>query len=298
MRVRGLLGLELPHPIMTGSGTISETPRQIESLLEFGAAAVVTKTIYAGSFAGTDEKVRRFAHGAVNSTTFSRRPLLDWLSDLRALATRHNNIVVNIHGPTADALGDLAYAIAAVCPFPFELGISCPTDGSDKALSGSFVCACVREVKRRAARPLSVKLAAGAGAVELALAAEREGADAISMSDTLPAILTLRAPRRPACEGSMGYSGPGIKPLVLHAVHSLREGGLRIPVIGIGGISDEEDVRDYLHLGCVAVQLHTELMLHGAARLARICSGFLATDEEVSAADRPEAKFGAAHALH
>lgn len=283
-----ILGLRLPHPICVGSGMITDQRRQISRLLELGAAAVVTKTVFAGARVRTDEKIRFFAHGAVNSTTFSHRPLDSWLRDLEELARRHANIVVSLHGASPEALNLLALRVADVCPFPFELGIACPTDGSDLSISPTRIHQYV-DAALDAGRPLAVKLCANEHVVQNAWAAARAGAAALSISDSLPGLLLAGTPRRRACEGAMGYSGPGIRPIALLAISRVREACVPLPIWGIGGISTGEDVLDYLSLGCPAVQVYTELMTHGMERLPAMVSewrgeAFAAAGPEVAEA--------------
>ena len=265
-----ILGLRLPHPICVASGMITDGLRQIRRLFEFGAAAIVTKTIFEGERAKSDEKIRSFAHGAVNSTTFSHRSTDAWRQDLAELATTQSNVVVSIHAQTPALLGRLAECLASCCPYPFELGIACPTDGSDDGLTPELLMRYVRAVKSAADRPLAVKLGANERACRLAGAAQEAGADALSISDSLPGLLLIGDPPMRACQGQMGYSGAGIKPIVLHSIVTVRNAGIDLPVLGIGGIGSARDVADFLSIGCVAVQVYTELMRHGDRRLSSL----------------------------
>jgi dihydroorotate dehydrogenase (NAD+) catalytic subunit len=143
----------------------------------------------------------------------------------------------------------------------FELNISCPNIahgldlGRDPALAGR-VTAAVRAVTERCVvvklSPNVTDIAAVAAAVESA------GADAVSAVNTFVGMKIHRHTRRPVLpgRGTGGLSGPAIKPLALAAVATVRA-AVRIPVIGIGGITDTGDALDFLIAGADAVQVGT-----------------------------------------
>jgi dihydroorotate dehydrogenase len=73
--------------------------------------------------------------------------------------------------------------------------------------------------------------------------------------------------------GVFGYSGPGIKPLVLAAIWSLRQAGIGAEILGIGGVAGADDVREYLSVGATVVQVYTALHTDMYATLDAIVSG-------------------------
>jgi dihydroorotate dehydrogenase (NAD+) catalytic subunit len=143
----------------------------------------------------------------------------------------------------------------------YELNVSCPNTShggiyfsSDPALLGEVVAA----VKRVARRPVVVKLSPNVSAIEpLARAAEESGADAISLINTFVALAIDPHTRRPRLGGGTGgLSGPAIKPLALRLVFQAAR-AVRIPVIGLGGISSGTDAAEFLIAGATAVQVGT-----------------------------------------
>jgi len=116
----------------------------------------------------------------------------------------------------------------------------------------------VRDVKKVCPIPLIVKLTPlGCNVVETALAAERGGADAISLINTIPSMAVNIETRRPILGNRIGgLSGPCIKPIALKMVHEVYK-AVKIPVIGCGGISNFRDVIEFMLCGASLVQIGT-----------------------------------------
>ena len=143
----------------------------------------------------------------------------------------------------------------------YELNVSCPNTkhggiffSSDPALLAEVIGA-VRKVARR---PLMVKLSPNVARIEpLAKAAEEAGADAISLVNTFVALaidLKTRKPRLGA--GFGGLSGPAIKPIAVRMVYEAAR-SVKIPVVGLGGISNGLDAAEFLIAGASAVEVGT-----------------------------------------
>jgi dihydroorotate dehydrogenase subfamily 1 len=265
-----ILGLELQNPVIVASGMMTDTMLQVRKAINVGAGAVVTKTIYYGRRSSATEKIRHIRTGTMNSTTYSWKSLEQWFVDLAAMQQASLPIIVSIHAETPAMLGDLASRIADTCFYPFELGISCPNDVTYSTLTPDIVYAYTKAVKAQVKMPISVKLTASDSILDLANAALDAGADALSLSDTLPAVALHQAQPLLLTGGIAGYSGPGIKPIVLHSIYRLREAGLQCPILGIGGVENANDVLDYIHLGASAVQMHTALMHSGVGLVGEI----------------------------
>jgi dihydroorotate dehydrogenase (NAD+) catalytic subunit len=157
----------------------------------------------------------------------------------------------------------------------YELNVSCPNTrhggmffSGDPALLEEVVAA----VRRVARRPLIVKLSPNVARIEpLAQAAERAGADAVSLVNTFLALAIDARARRPRIgAGYGGLSGPAIKPIALRMVHEAAR-AVRIPVVGLGGIATGEDAAEFLVAGATAVQAGTASFWDppATARIAR-----------------------------
>ena len=163
----------------------------------------------------------------------------------------------------------------------YELNVSCPntTHGgiyfsSDPALLAEVVSA----VKRVARRPLMVKLSPNVTAIEpLARAAEESGADALSLVNTFVSLAIDAHTRMPRIgAGFGGLSGPAIKPIALRLVYQTAR-AVKIPVVGLGGISNGEDAAEFLIAGARAVEVGTATFWdpRSPVRIAEELSEFL-----------------------
>jgi len=183
----------------------------------------------------------------------------DKLPELR----RHGcTVVANVFGQTIDDYVEVirvledAEGLAA-----YELNISCPNveRGGVEYSTDPLLTATVVEAARKAARrSLWVKLSPNVNTIGLiATAAESEGADALVIANTYPA-LCIDAHNRRSRLGSTtgGLSGPAIKPITMRLVYEAAK-VIHIPIIGLGGIESPEDVAEYILAGASAVQVGT-----------------------------------------
>lgn len=265
-----ILGMKLRNPVIIASGMLTDSVKQIRKAINAGAGAVVTKTIYKGQRSAATEKVCHISTGVMNSTTYSWREAEQWFVDLAAMQQASLPIIVSIHAEDPPMLGELAARIADVCSYPLELGISCPNEITYSTLTPDIVYAYTNAVKAQVSLPVSVKLTATDSILDLAKAALDAGAEALSLSDTLPALQLHKGEPRFLTGGVAGYSGPGIKPIVLYSLYRLRAAGFQCPILGIGGVENMYDVLDYIQLGACAVQLYTALVRSGIGLVDQI----------------------------
>lgn len=265
-----LFGMELTNSLIVGSGLLTDQERNIRKLLTVGAGAVVTKTIHPSPPTTLDERIVRMPTGMLNSTTYSKRSVAAWLGMLRSFAADDLPIIASIHASSPAELGTLAEQVSLTgCP-ALELGISCLNEEDGLEDTPERVYAYTSQTRRRTSLPISVKLAVGEGLAERVRAAMDGGADAVTLSDTIPGAAVAAADGAVALGGVFGYSGPGIKPLVLAAILRLRKRGIDLPIMGCGGVSSGQDVIEYLSVGAQVVQVYSALhtdMYHTLQRI-------------------------------
>jgi dihydroorotate dehydrogenase (fumarate)/dihydroorotate dehydrogenase (NAD+) catalytic subunit len=209
--------------------------------------------------------------GMLNSTTYSKRPVNHWLRVLRSFADDRLPVIASLHADSPVELAALAKDVKATGCRARELGISClnEEDGLEDD-NPDRVYAYTSETRSRTGLPMSVKLAIGEGLQDRVCAAIAGGADAVTVSDTISGAAVSPATGDLELNGVFGYSGPGIKPLVLAAIWQLRRRGIDLPVLGCGGVGNGRDVADYLRVGANAVQVYTALHTDMYQALERI----------------------------
>ncbi|WP_223268064.1 hypothetical protein [Streptosporangium nondiastaticum] len=271
MSAAHVLGLRLRNTVIVGSGLLTDQERNIRRLLETGAGAVVTKTIHPSPPTDLDERLVRLPTGMLNSTTYSKRPVGRWLTALRSFAQDDLPVIASLHAGSPEELGALAAEVQTTGCRALELGISCLNEepGLEED-TPDRVYAYTSATRSRTSLPFSVKLAVGEGLVDRTRAASAGGADAITVSDTIPGAAISPATGELELGGVFGYSGPGIKPLVLAAIRRLRARGFDLPILGCGGVASGRDVADYLAVGADAVQVYTALHTDMHTTLDRI----------------------------
>jgi dihydroorotate dehydrogenase subfamily 1 len=259
MDVYDLCGLRLRSPLVVGSGLVTDNERNLRKYLRQGAGAVVTKTIHPRPPRGNREKVISIATGWLNSTTYSQRSIEDWLQILRRLALDRSPVMASIHADCPSELATLAVRVADTGCQSLELGISCLNEDEGLIDTPERVARYTREVRRAVDLPFSVKLSLGDMLDARVAAAVSEGADAITLSDTILGVSVEPLTSSIRLGGAFGYSGPGIKPLVLASIFGLRRSGVSVPIFGSGGVMTAADCMEYLSVGANAVQIYSVL---------------------------------------
>jgi len=175
--------------------------------------------------------------------------------------------IVNI---SAEAVEDYAMMAAILDEQPgiagIEVNVSCPNIarggycfGWDAGMSAEVT----RAVRDVTTLPVIVKLSPGAvDIVSVALAVEDAGADAISLINTLVGMTIDVKSRRPVLANATGgLSGPAIKPIAVRMVYQVA-GAVRVPVIGMGGITCLDDALEFFMAGASAIQIGTAIFVH------------------------------------
>lgn len=172
------------------------------------------------------------------------------------------NMIVNVSGSSPDDYAECAARIDALDRIPaIELNISCP-NVHDGGMAFGVTCAgaasVVRAVRRRYSKTIIVKLSPNVTDVaEIARACEAEGADSVSLINTLMGM-SIDIERR--CSrlsiGTGGLSGPAVKPVAVRMVWQVAR-AVKIPVVGLGGIMTAADAIEFIMAGATAVEIGT-----------------------------------------
>jgi dihydroorotate dehydrogenase (NAD+) catalytic subunit len=270
-----LAGLELAHPVLNGSGTFDA----IAALRTFGDelrdrfpfAAFVSKTITAEARGGNPPpRLWETPAGLINSIGLPNKGLDGFLEqDLPELASLPAPLIVSVAG---FSLPQFQLLVSRVAERPevaaLELNVSCPNVESGCVMGSepAETAAVMRAVRPLATKPLIVKLTPNATDVgAVAAAAEAEGADALSLINTLKAMAFDPAEGRPWLgAGHGGLSGPAVRAVALEQTYEVSS-RVRVPVIGMGGIASGRDALDFIHAGARCVAVGTESFRDPAA---------------------------------
>lgn len=257
-------GLTLRNPVIAASGTFGYGVEFAGVVDLSSLGAIVVKGLSLEPSTGHPApRLLETAAGMMNAIGLQNIGVRAFIeTKLPALRGYGTPIVANCWGnvpeefaETAARLSD-AEGLAAI-----EVNISSPNKrewGRIIATDERMTAEVVRAVRQRCRLPLWVKLSPNVTDIaSFARVAEAEGADAVSLINTLVGIAVDLERRRPALANvTGGLSGPAIKPVALRMVHAVTQ-AVRIPVIGIGGISSGDDALEFLLLGARAVQVGT-----------------------------------------
>jgi len=279
-----LCGIALSNPVLAASGTFGYGV-EFERLVDLNAlGGLVVKGLSREPMDGNPPpRIWEAEAGMLNSIGLQNIGVRAFVREkLPRLMGLRTAVFANVFGyATEDYVEVVRVLESAEGLAGYEVNVSCPNTqhggiyfSSDPALLAEVVGA----VKRVARRPLIVKLSPNVAAIEpLARAAEESGADAISLVNTFVALAIDARTRRPRLgAGFGGLSGPAIKPIALRLVYQAAQ-AVKIPVIGLGGISTGEDAAEFLVAGASAVEVGTATFWdpRSPVRVARELGRFL-----------------------
>lgn len=259
-------GLRLRNPVIAASGTFGYG-LEFAGVTDLGAlGAFVVKGLSLEPHQGHPApRILETPAGMLNAIGLQNIGveafIADKLPQLRRIGTP---IVANCWGHLPEEFAEVAARLSdadAEGVAAVELNVSCPNKrewGRIIATDLDLTREVVRLVRSRCRRPLWVKLSPNVTDIAaFARVAEEEGADAVSLINTVLGLAVDLERRRPALtNGTGGLSGPAIKPIALRMVHEVAR-TVRIPVIGMGGIVSGDDALEFLLVGARAVQVGT-----------------------------------------
>lgn len=259
-----LAGLTLKNPVMPAAGTFGfgEEYAPYFDLSRLGA--IVVKSVSLEPIAGNrPPRVTETPAGMLNAIGWQNPGLEAFLSEkLPFLRGFDLPVIVNLAAYSVNEYAELARRLdGAAGVHALELNISCPNVHAGGAAFGTcpeLAAGVTRAVRRRCALPLIVKLSPNVTDIAaVAAAVERAGADAVSLINTLTGLAVDLEKRRPVLGNvTGGLSGPAVKPVALHLVWRVAR-AVKIPIIGMGGITSWQDALEFILAGATAVAVGT-----------------------------------------
>jgi dihydroorotate dehydrogenase (NAD+) catalytic subunit len=268
-------GIDLAHPVINASGTFDAIAARRafgdELLARFPFAAFVSKTVTVRPRQGNPPpRLWELPAGLMNSIGLPNKGLEGYLAqDLPELARLPVPLIVNVMGFTRDEVSTLVTAFAQRDEVAaLELNVSCPNveTGLVMGADPDEVARLLRAVRPLTDKPLIVKLTPNASDVQaVAVAAEREGASAVSLINTIRGMALHPRTGDPWLGGTTGgVSGPAVRAIALAQVRSVTE-AVSIPVVGMGGVSHGRHAADLIRAGAALVAVGTESFRDPAA---------------------------------
>ena len=258
-----LCGVQLKNPVITASGTFG-FGREFNELYDIGVlGGVSTKGLTLEPRLGNPVPRIAESRGVILNAVGLQNPGVDYFieKDLEWLKSTGTAVIANVAGKTLDDYKNICEKLDGKVDM-VELNISCPNVKSGGMAFG-IKPETVEEVTRYAKSglkktPLMVKLSPNVESIATnALAAERGGADCVSLINTLTGMAIDIERRRPIIANNTGgVSGAGVKPIAVRMVYEVAQ-AVKIPVIGMGGITCAEDAIEFLMAGATAVQVGT-----------------------------------------
>jgi dihydroorotate dehydrogenase (NAD+) catalytic subunit len=250
----------------------------LKRVYEGGAGAVVTKSLGPVPRRGHNNPTLISVEGGVLNAMGLPNPGADYYVEaIRTLKREGVPVVASFFGASIEEFREVAGVLSDSGADALEVNVSCPNVEEELGMLGADclntekVTAAVKEVSKP---PVFVKLSPNVTDIaEIARAAERGGADAITAVNTLKGIAVDVDFRRPVLTNvTGGLSGPAIKPVALRCVWEVSK-AVDIPVIGCGGISDWRDAVEYMLCGASAVEVGTAMMDGGYDIFSEITRG-------------------------
>lgn len=256
--------LQMKNPVMTASGTFGYGLEFQDFVPLDGIGGIIVKGTTLKPREGNDyPRMAETASGMLNCVGLQNKGV-DYFCrhiypELKDIAT---NFIVNVSGSSPEDYAECAARIDSLAHIPaIELNISCPNvkdGGMAFGVTAKGAASVVKAVRKRYRKTLIVKLSPNVTDIcEIAHAVEDEGADAVSLINTLMGMaVNIEQRKRTLSIGTGGLSGPAVKPVALRMVHQVAH-AIQIPVIGLGGIMTAEDAIEFLMCGATAIEIGT-----------------------------------------
>ncbi|HCB93945.1 MAG TPA: dihydroorotate dehydrogenase [Selenomonas sp.] len=256
-------GIPMKTPILTASGTFGFGEEFVDFVELSSLGGVVVKGTTLLPRRGNDGvRITETPSGMLNCIGLENPGVEVFLKEtLPRLGSYGMNVIVNISGSSPEDYGKLAELLDVEGVAAIELNISCPNVKDGGIVFGTVPKAAAEVTgiaKQHTGKPVIVKLSPNVtDIVEMALAVEEAGADSISLINTLMGM-AIDIRRREPVLGNItgGLSGPCIKPVALRMVWQVAS-RVKVPVIGMGGISTAEDAIEFLIAGASLISVGT-----------------------------------------
>ena len=256
--------LELKNPVMTASGTFGYGLEFADFIdLSLLGGIIVKGTTLKPRQGNAYPRMAETAMGMLNCVGLQNKGVDHFCNHIYPLVRDiDTNVIVNVSGSSPEDYAECAARIDALEQIPaIELNISCPNvwqGGMAFGVTTEGAATVVKAVRERYHKTLIVKLSPNVTNIaDIARACEAEGADSVSLINTLMGMsIDIEKRKSRLSIGTGGLSGPAVKPVAVRMVWQVAK-AVSIPVVGLGGICTAEDAIEFLMAGATAIEVGT-----------------------------------------
>jgi len=278
-------GVTFDTPLILASGYMTETPGFFLKSIKrgCGCASMVTRSLKKNPRGEVTSPRYYVSHGAdymLNAEWGNEHPWTRWRDEwVDQVAETGKPLILSLSGRNTAECAELVSIFDTLPVSAFEINVSCSHSGhihGNLNVNIGHVSELIKAIRPNTKKPIWIKLGYSSFLVDMALEAEKHGADAIVATNSIgPGLIIDTASTKPVLGikgGCGGVTGKAIFPIALQCVWTLRQ-ALSIPVVASGGVSNSDETLQMLMAGASAVQLYTEPALRGPKVFSEIMKG-------------------------
>ena len=272
-----LCGIELRNPTILASGILGVTLDCVGRVGKNMAGAVTLKSVCHEERQG-NKNPAMFGYDNVflNAVGLPGQGIDNAVNDFKRLDNLSAPVIGSIYGYKIEQFGQVAKKMASLKPAMIEVNISCPNldYGKPYHADAKLTAEITKIVKKNSGKiPVSIKLSPNVHDIkEIAHAAEKAGADAITAINTATGMAIDINARKPILANKIGgVSGPALKPIAVRCVYEIYE-TVKIPIIGTGGVTYGKDAIEMIMAGSTAVGIGTGVYYRGIGIFKKVCN--------------------------
>lgn len=259
-----LAGLSLRNPVMTASGTFGYGLEYEDFVPMSKLGGIIVKGTTFLAREGNDyPRMAETPSGMLNCVGLQNKGVEYFVREIYPLVKdMDTNVIVNVSGSSPENYAQCAAVVDTLDKIPaIELNISCP-NVKDGGMAFGVTCegaaSVVKAVRKAYNKTLIVKLSPNVTNIsDIARAVEAEGADSVSLINTLMGMsIDIEKRKSRLSIGTGGLSGPAVKPVAVRMVNQVAK-AVKIPVVGLGGIMNAEDAIEFMMAGATAIEVGT-----------------------------------------
>lgn len=273
-------GLKLINPTILAAGILGMTCATLQRVAKAGAGAVITKSLGLNPRKGyQNPTVVQVEGGVINSMGLPNPGIPYFIQELNLADEFSVPVIASIYAFSPEEFASSAKQFQQTAVDGLELNLSCPhteKTGAEIGQQPESVWKAVKSAKKHFDRPVFVKLTPNVTHItELAIAAEKAGADGVSAINTVKAMAIDVQTGKPILGNVFGgLSGPAVKSIAIRCVYEIFD-KVKIPILGCGGITTWQDAVEFIEAGASAVQIGTAVSSKGLGVFSDVANGIM-----------------------